>query len=165
MKCQHYFYLVPQIRTKTLHWSGILRVFQEQQLCQDAWKMVWNTFWCLVFLETWGQGYKMSKNKGTSLSHTYIRKRILSPGLENNEKLKRIFHRFPGILAYGLILENSKNSTKMYSFSPFYRTLFSSIVSLSRNQDIVVWHMHLDACCSRYTFPVPKMFPYFILWW
>ena len=57
---------VPWIGEKTIHWSGVPTVFQNQQVCQDACKTVRNTFQSLVVLQSRGQDPKMYKNKRTN---------------------------------------------------------------------------------------------------
>ena len=49
--------------------------------------------------------------------------KTLSPRLENNRTLECISDSFPGALTYMWILENSRNSAPMSSFSPIQGTM------------------------------------------
>ena len=85
--------------------------FNEQHVCQGAWKTIRNTFKGPFVLQSRGQGPQIHKRKGTTLSHTFKIKLIFFPVLEIDESFKCIYDSFPSILTYFLFLNFLWNCT------------------------------------------------------
>ena len=108
----------------TTHWNVALPIFQHNHICQDCWKITRSTFECMVILKSRGQGTKKVENYGQICPILSTRIWTLSPGLENNHKLKCWSGIFPKFLTYMIMLENCQNSISVYSCSSIQGTKF-----------------------------------------
>ena len=109
----------------TIQWNVVLTIFQLNHICQGCWKIVGPTFWCIIFLQSRGQGPKSRKATGQICPLISTRIRTLSLGLENYNTMKCQYDNFPAILTYVVMLENCQNYFSMNVCSPIQGTMFS----------------------------------------
>ena len=72
-----------------IHFNVVLTVFHIDHISQGVCKTVGTTFWCIIVLQSRGEGPEKEHNYGTDSRQIF---RTFSPQLENNYKLK-IFNK------------------------------------------------------------------------
>ena len=98
-----------------IHFNVVLTVFHIDHISQGVCKTVRTTFWCIIVLQSRGEGPEKAHNYGTDLGQIF---RTFSPQLENNDTLKCSSDSFAHTLRYVVNVENCQNYIEMYQWPP-----------------------------------------------
>ena len=102
----------PQDWRTLIHFNVVLTVFHiDQGVC----KTVRTTFWCIIVLQSRGEGPEKAHNYGTDSRQIF---RTFSPQLENSDTLKCSSDSFSHTLRYVVNVENCQNYIDMYQYPP-----------------------------------------------
>ena len=110
-------YLGPSPRDwRTLiHFNVVLTVFHIGHISQGVCKTVRTTFWCIIVLQSRGEGPEKAHNYGTDLGQIF---RTFSPQLENNDTLKCSSDSFAHTLIYVVNVANCRNYIEIFQCPP-----------------------------------------------
>ena len=98
-----------------VHFNVVLTVLYIDHISQGVCKTVRTTFWCIIVLQSWGEGHEKAHNYGTDSGQIF---RTFSPQLENNDTLKCSSDSFAHTLRYVVNVENCQNYIEMYQCPP-----------------------------------------------
>ena len=98
-----------------IHFIVVLTVFHIIHKCQGVCKTVRTTFWCIIVLQSLGEGPEKALNYGTDSGQIF---RTFSLQLENNDTLKCSYDSFAHTLIYVVNVENCQDCIEMYQCSP-----------------------------------------------
>ena len=77
--------------------NAVLTVFHIDHISQGVCKTGRTTFWCIIVIQSRGEGHEKANNYGTDLEQIF---RTFSPQLENNNRLKCHSDSFAHTLRY-----------------------------------------------------------------